>query len=283
LATLAADLREVHYSLAEEPNASSVQPVDHNEIEKKTVLTISASHNWLSGRIGETPEHPEFESRVRYLTSAPLFHGLSQTECRKIAHAAYEVQYSQGEGVFLQDDPVRHVFLVKSGMVKVTQVSQCGKETLLRVERSGGLIDDVSGAAHRHSLTARAMESCSLLVWDASVFEYFSRDNTVIQHNASAIIRARLGTLQERFCDFTTLRVPQRLARLVIQLSTETREGSLIPIMLSREELAQMTGTSLFTVSRLLSSWAESDILTVDRRSVVIEDILSLQQIANAA
>jgi CRP-like cAMP-binding protein len=278
-----ADLPAVRSYPAEHSNAPTFQPVSPNETSTNVALEISASYSWRSGQTGLRPEDPEFESRVRYLASAPVFHGLSRTECCKIARAAHEVWYSLGQSIFLQDDPVRHVFLVKSGMVKVTQVSQCGKETLLRVERGGGLIDDVTGASHLHSLTARAVQSCCLLVWNASVFEAFSQENLIIEHNASAIIRARLSTLQERFCDFATLRVPQRLARLVIQLSTHTTEGLLSPIILSREELAQMTGTSLFTVSRLLSSWAESEIVTVDRKSVVIEDILSLQQIADAA
>jgi CRP-like cAMP-binding protein len=74
--------------------------------------------------------------------------------------------------------------------------------------------------------------------------------------------------------------VPARLARLLIRLAGETTHSALDPICLSREELSQMTGTCLFTVSRLLSLWAEAEILTVDRKTVVIDDLPRLSRIA---
>jgi CRP/FNR family transcriptional regulator, nitrogen oxide reductase regulator len=94
---------------------------------------------------------------------------------------------------------------------------------------------------------------------------------------------SNLRMLEQRFCDVTAERVPQRLARLLIRLAGEPTPGALDPICLSREELSQMTGTCLFTVSRLLSSWRELDILTVDRKTVVIENLPGLLLIAQAA
>lgn len=217
------------------------------------------------------------------LAAAPLFEDVSAADLRAVARDAVETYYCPGQTVFLQDDPVRHVLVVAQGRVKVTQVNEVGKETLLRVEASGALIDDVTGASQLHSLTARAMDACCLLAWDTTAFEAFVKRNSIMQRNAITIMRARLRTLQERFCDISSRRVPQRLARLVVQLAGESRPGSLTPVQLSREELAQMTGTSLFTVSRLLSEWADRGILTLDRKEVVIEDLARLVQLGNAA
>lgn len=223
------------------------------------------------------------EAGIQFLRVSPVFAGLSKLECCEIESHAEELSYSQGQTIFLQGDPVHHVYVVASGMVKVTQVSEEGKETLLRLESCGNLVDDVIGTSQFHSLTARAMDSCCLLAWETSVFESFSHRHNAIHRNTAAIMRARLRILEDRFCDVATRRVPQRLARLVLQLAGEKTQGSLNPIALSREELAQMAGTSLFTVSRLLSSWAESSILTVDRKEVVIEDLPRLLQLAEAA
>lgn len=222
------------------------------------------------------------EQRIACLITAPVFAGLSNFEYRDIACDAEELWYAPSETVFLQDDPVRHVFVIATGTVKVTQVSEEGRETLLRLESNGSLLDDVIGSSQLHSLTARAMETCCMLAWNATVFEDFSHRNNAIHRNAAAIMRARLRSLQERFCDVATRRVPQRLARVVVQLAGENPR-SLKSIVLSREELAQMTGTSLFTVSRLLSSWAESNIVTLARKAVVIEDLQRLLQLADAA
>jgi CRP-like cAMP-binding protein len=268
---------------AEQPNAPKTSSPHQNDEPKSAVPECHDSRIPTAGRIALELEDPAVCDRAECLITAPLFSGLSRTEFLEAADGAKSVSYSQGQTIFLQDDPVRHVYVVETGMVKVTQVSRSGKETLLRVEHTGGLVDDVTGASQVHSLSARAMGSCCLLVWEASLFDSFSQHIVAIQRNATEIMRNRLRSLQERFCDVTTQRVPQRLARLVIQLAAEETPGAFRPVVLSREELAQMVGTSQFTVSRLLSSWAESDILTLDRKEVVIEDLPRLLELGEAA
>jgi CRP-like cAMP-binding protein len=267
----------------EQPNAPRTLSPNQNDEPKSAVPERDDNRIPTAGRMALELEDPVVRDRVDCLMAAPLFNGLSRAECLEVADGAKSVRYSQGETIFLQDDPVRHVYVVATGMVKVTQVSKSGKETLLRVERTGSLVDDVTRASQLHSFTARAIGSCCLLVWEASLFDSFAQHIVGIQINAIDIMRSRLRSLQERFCDVTTQRVPQRLARLVIHLGAEETPGAFRPIVLSREELAQMVGTSLFTVSRLLSSWAESDILTLDRKEVMIEDLPRLQELGEAA
>ena len=223
---------------------------------------------------------PDLQRR-ECVSRSPLFSGLSADEYSQIASHARELTYSQGDTIFLQDDPVCRVFVVASGMVKVTQITEGGKETLIRLEDGGGLLDDVTGSGLTHPITARALQDCRLLVWDAPTFEALTRRIDRIHGNVIAIMRARLKLLQERFCDIATRPVPQRLARLIIHLAVKT-PGAFVPIELSREELAQMAGTSLFTVSRLLCAWADEDIVTVERRTVMIEDLPRLLQLAEA-
>jgi len=283
VAISALDLPTRQFPRTEQPNVPRTSSSNQSNELKSAFPESAANRIPTARRIELEPEDRALRDRIECLMAAPLFDGLSQAEYLEVAGEAKGVWYSQGQTIFLQDAPVRHVFVVANGMVKVTQISKCGKETLLRLERTGSLVDDVTGTSLLHSLTARAMESCCLLAWDASLFDTFSRRIVAIQRNATEIMRTRLRVLQERFCDVTTQRVPQRLARLVIQLAAEETPGALSPIVLSREELAQMAGTSLFTVSRLLSSWSESDILTLDRKAVVIEDLARLQELGEAA
>lgn len=220
--------------------------------------------------------------RQECVRQSPIFLGVSASEHAEIASSARELCYSQGEIIFLQSDPVRHVYVVAEGVVKVTQITEVGKETLLRLESSGGLLDDVTGSDLVHSITARALQDSHLLVWESATFEALTRRMGTVHRNAIAIMRSRLKTLQERFCDVATRPVPQRLARLVIHLAMRT-PGSFAPVELSREDLAQMAGTSLFTVSRLLCAWADQDIVTVERKAVMIEDLPRLLELAAAA
>jgi CRP-like cAMP-binding protein len=221
--------------------------------------------------------------RIACLKTGPLFRGLSLSQCYEISKTAQELQFFHRETIFRQDDPVRFVYVVATGVVKVTRLSEGGKEVILRVNQRGSLIDDLTDASQAHASSAQAVDSCSVLAWHVTAFEDFAKRFPVIHRNATSIMLGRLRLLEERFCDVTTQRVPQRLARLLIHLAGQTTPGALNSIGLTREELSRMTGTSLFTVSRLLSLWGELDILTVDRKTVVIENLPHLLQIAQAA
>ena len=219
------------------------------------------------------------DDRIVCLSKAVLFSGLSAIQYREVASVANEVFYSENETVFLQDEPVRRVLLVASGAVKISRIDEAGHETLLRLERAGEWLDDTSGSWQVHSVCARSTEESLLLAWDTAIFEAITKRIPTIERNMVRVMHTRLQALQDRFCDVSTLCVPQRLARTILRLGSDASHS----ISLSREEIAQMTGTTMFTVSRLLSSWAESDIVTLDRRRVFIESPDRLRELAEAA
>ena len=218
---------------------------------------------------------------VEQLFDFPLFHGLPSSDLSEIAAAARELRVPSQRTIFREDDPVRRVYILARGSVKVTQVSECGKEVILRVERSGGLIDDVGEArASVHTTTAHTLATCRIFSWEVEVFRDFLERFPAIHRNAALIMAGRLKALEQRFCDVTTNRVPQRLARILLQLTSSKTSRAEGPLGLSREELAQMTGTTSFTVSRLLSEWSERGIVQVDRKAVVVEELPLLLQLA---
>jgi CRP-like cAMP-binding protein len=230
-----------------------------------------------------TWERPDrvLDFRVTWVRTSPLFCGLSPAECSAITRAAREQRFARQQSIFQEDEPVRFVYLLASGSVKVTQLSQCGKEVILRLDRVGNLIGGLGDASSRvHTSTAHTMIACRVLAWEVAAFDTFVQRFPIIQRNATSIMTGRLKTLEERFCDVTTKRVPQRLARILLQLAGPNQACELESIGLSREELAQMTGTSLFTVSRLLSDWAERGIVQVNRKAVVVEQLPRLMQLA---
>ena len=100
--------------------------------------------------------------------------------------------------------------------------------------------------------------------------------------NVTNILVARLHALQRRFCDLATERVPQRLARILISFANQDGKASAHKLLvgLSCEELSQMTGTTVFTVSRLLSQWNELGIIRTERRSVLVENLTDLIELA---
>jgi CRP-like cAMP-binding protein len=104
-----------------------------------------------------------------------------------------------------------------------------------------------------------------------------------IRKNVRQILSSRLNELEERFREVATARVAKRVAltlmRLLKQVGRMTEGG--IEVSLSREELAQMTGTTLFTVSRVLSKWKEAGFVEPRREAVVILDQRRLMEEAD--
>ena len=102
--------------------------------------------------------------------------------------------------------------------------------------------------------------------------------------NITRILSSRLDELQERFREVATEKVAKRLAfallRLMKQVGKPTSGG--VEISLSREELAQMTGTTLFTISRILSQWGDEGFVLPRREAVVVLDSRRLDKIGSA-
>jgi CRP/FNR family transcriptional regulator, nitrogen oxide reductase regulator len=102
-----------------------------------------------------------------------------------------------------------------------------------------------------------------------------------LRKNISQILASRLQELEERFREIATEKVAKRLAlaltRLLKQVGKKTADG--VEVSLSREELAQLTGTTLFTISRILSKWAELGVVVPRREAVLVRDPERLESV----
>jgi CRP-like cAMP-binding protein len=89
--------------------------------------------------------------------------------------------------------------------------------------------------------------------------------------------------LEERYRELATERVPPRLARALVRLVGHVGRPceAGVRVALTREELAQMVGTTLFTVSRLLSQWESNGLVLGRREAVVVRDLSGLADFAD--
>jgi CRP-like cAMP-binding protein len=177
--------------------------------------------------------------------------------------------------LFAQGEPVCSLFLVRTGSVKITQLGAGGNEVILWMYGTGNLLGIFSELkSGRHTATACAMEASTALMWDCETMQRLIQDHPKIQQNMSQIQMNRLHELEERFREVATERVPRRLALALLRLSKHVgkKAHNGVEVFLSREELAQMTGTTLFTISRILSQWGREDFISPRRASVVLHD-----------
>jgi len=222
------------------------------------------------------------DSITRVVKRIELFRDLSLFECGEIAMRAQERVFLRGDTMFREDDPVGLIYAVASGRVKTIRSNRAGKLVILHLAGPGEVLDGMGLAmGSNHMFTAQAMGRCQVLTWDVGVFEGFVRRFPTLQSNATRFLVRRLRMTECRFHELATERVPQRLARVLLRLIVQSeRCESRQPIDLSCEELAQLAGTTLYTVSRLLCNWAAEGIIQPERSAIRVQNLPGLIHVA---
>ena len=238
------------------------------------------------GNYRPKPTKSSVAEHLVLLCASGLFKGLSQQECMEIASCASARTFARDEILFAQGDPNRNLTMILSGTVKLTQIGSNGNEVLLWMSGSGEPLNAVLPAnTCSHTCSARAMEQCKALVWEYARLQALLEQYPQIRKNINQILAGRLSELEERFREIATEKVAKRVAlallRLMRQVGKTTSNG--IELSLSREELAQMTGATLFTISRTLSRWAEQGFVIPRREAVVVKEPEKLREISEEA
>ena len=213
----------------------------------------------------------------------PLLSGILPADYTRLLAAARVKEFTRGQVLYIKSDPVREVILLTTGLVKITQTGMDGAEVILRLSVPGDVLGVVGlFSSGRHGTTAQAFRLCRTLVWDAPVFKGMAERLPSLHGNMLRILGEYLEDLEERFREVSTERVAPRVARQLARLveSIGRPADGEVQVSLSRELLAQMTGTTLFTVSRLLSAWEARGIVRPCREAVTICDFPSLCAIA---
>lgn len=231
----------------------------------------------------KTVSHQHGDSHRRTaIVSSRLFSGLLPGDDLEICAAARTRSFARGETLCREGDPIQRVLLLTSGFVKITQLGGSGTEAILRLGASGDVVDlGCLFSTGRHCTTAKAFRLCDALVWDAPTFNALARRFPVLYRNMIHILGEYMLELEERFREVATERVGSRVARQLVRLMTKIGrpvDGAVL-VTLSRQELAEMTGTTLFTVSRLLSAWEARGLVKPSREAVTICDVQSLREI----
>ena len=223
--------------------------------------------------------------KVTLVQRSPLFANIPPADCREIVSAARESKFSRRDTIFLEGDPIRRVILLTSGSAKVIKLGQNGTEVILLLAGPGDVVE-VTGlpAQGRHCSMAQALRASTALIWESAAFQALAERFPALRRNILNVVAERLQELQERYREISTEKVATRLShqllRLFNKLGRHVNGNGTLMINLSREELAQLTGTTLFTVSRLLSDWKARGLLTPGRECVCVHNIQALREFA---
>lgn len=219
--------------------------------------------------------HQSTLQRMAILSGVPIFAGLTVAEMEKTTAAAQIRRVDGGAYFFLQGDPADRLYILLAGRLKMTQLSVDGQQVIMQLLGPGSLFGAVALAqVETYPVSAEAAESCEAACWRKIDLMNLVLAIPRLGLNAMQMMANHVQDFQERFRQLATERVERRLAhallRLAAQTGTKIPEGVLINMPLSRQDLAEMTGTTLFTVSRILKQWEGEGLVILGREKVII-------------
>ncbi len=219
------------------------------------------------------------------IAGAPAFANLSAEALDDILARAQVQRFPKGEAVFRQGEAADKFFVLLHGRLRVTRINAEGAQILVRFIAPNdmfGVAMAIGAAAYPGTATA-AVESLALS-WPNAAWAELIAAYPSLAVQAMQSLGQRLQDTQDRVLDLATQHVEQRIAgavlKLVRQAGRKTEDGILIDFPLSRQDLAEMTGATLHTVSRTLSAWAAKGLVDCGRQRVTVRDEQGLAAIA---
>lgn len=225
---------------------------------------------------------PLSRSLIRHLD---LFKSLSEEGLDAVLAQAQSSRLQEGEFAFRQGDIAERFFLLLHGQLKVMQTTPDGEQIVVRYVSPG----EIFGIAHAmgrpdYPATAIAVKESLLLAWPSAVWGPLMQGNANLAANALQTVGRRLQDAHSRIKELSTEEVEQRVARALLRLVDQsgraTDGGILIDFPITRQDIAEMTGTTLHTVSRLMSAWKERGLVDSGRRRITVCDMNELVRLA---
>lgn len=219
------------------------------------------------------------------IASLPAFAGIDGEDLDVILSQARSARYPKDSEVFAQWQEARSFFLLLSGHIRVVRTSPEGHQVIARYINEGEWFGIAMAlGVTTYPASAIAAVDCVVLSWPNSIWPDLQARVPALGASAYRTVGERLRQTQEQVMEMSTQQVEQRVAhallRIINQSGRKTGEGIEVDFPITRQDIAEMTGTTLHTVSRLLSAWEDEGIVRGGRQKVIVTDPHALVLVA---
>ncbi|MBP6208071.1 MAG: Crp/Fnr family transcriptional regulator [Anaerolineales bacterium] len=213
---------------------------------------------------------------IQDLKRVVVFKNATDDDLHLILSNSVERSVEDGSFFFMQGDEAAYLYVLLSGQIKLLQSNPNGQQVNLRTiypfQMFGALGIVRSQAAYPAS--AQALEDSSALAIKSELLHEMIKTRPYLSFDLMNLMTSYIQEMQERYRELATERVEQRVANALIRLAGQSgfraENDSGIDLSFSRQDVAEMTGTTLYTVSRLFSEWERQGILKTGREKIRI-------------
>ena len=210
-----------------------------------------------------------------------VFQNLDPDELELLCENSYAKLYEKDEVIFFENDSVKKLYFLINGKVKLSMLSAEGKEKVLTILQEGDIFGELSlFDEDPHPLTAEVMDDARLLIipWNEMEKMIIKRPSLAIKIIEALSKKTRLLTSQVRELVFQDAagRLASLLSRLADDFGREIEGGTVIDLVLTHQEIANLIGSSRVTVTKLINKFIDEGRLTIKNRKIIIIDFESL-------
>lgn len=215
----------------------------------------------------------------------PMFSMLEDTELNKISKLIVNKQFEKGKVLFLEGELADTLYIINTGKVKIHKYTKEGKEQILFILSHGEFIGALNLLKSGHyEFNAEVLEDSSICTLSKHDFDKILLKNPQITLKILEKIHDRLVLLEDLVQTLSTKDIEARIAGLLITLikdfGSESDEGIVLEIPLSREELGNYVGITRETISRKLTVLQDDGIIElVGTKKIIIKDLSRLKKI----
>jgi len=213
-------------------------------------------------------------SKAEILKQSLLFSSLNEDELAELSRLATERSFRQDEFVFWEGDAPDYFYVVVVGRIKIAKYSSSGKEFIIAFFGPSEMFGEVAVFEGKpYPASAQAVADTRVLVIKKDDFLSFLATRPQVALEIINVLGGRLRDAQSRLKDLAGERVEQRIAMTLLMLSAKL--GPTLPF--TRQEIANMAGTTTETAIRVTSQLKERGIIRSVRGKIIILDETKLK------
>ena len=221
----------------------------------------------------------------KQISRVPLYSRLTDEDRAELVKVCRIERYERGAEVFSEGSPATKFFTVVEGRIKVFKGTADGRIVILEIFGPGDPVGAVAVYEEMpYPASAVALEPSICLCISRDDFFRLLESRPSLVRGLLVALTHRLMTLTSRLTERTGGRVETRFARLFLKLSEDLGQSSdsgvFIPMALSRQELADLLGTTVETSIRTMSRWRKSGIVRTEEGGFLVTDLDALERLS---
>jgi CRP-like cAMP-binding protein len=218
------------------------------------------------------------------LAQVSLFSGLEPGELAALAQHAFVRRLARGQILFTEGEPSEHMFLVRSGRLRVFVASSRGEELVLSVVGPGESLGELSVLDRQpRSATVDALEPAELIALAGEDARQLLDTNQQALHAVAVALAAGMRRLSGTAADLVFLDLPRRLAKLLLAEAETRADGAVVSqLAMSQTGVAARLGVTRQSLNRALATLVNRGWITLEGTAVRLDDAAALTRFADS-